>query len=203
VSCSNEDLPNESACRSFRFDETTHRMNLVRFAIALPVCLLAVSAASQTNSAGAPEESAAQQKGIQAIELREQWRAKCIAGRRSICGKILRILPDGLLIESGYTNLLRSSLTKTWLVPGTVVASPVRNLVETKEPGAICVGTILLTDLPRGKPHPYDYVIICGYPTGETTCTTVGTIKKTVRRFSANLDEAVKANLAKATPPTQ
>ena len=76
------------------------------------------------------------------------------------------------------------------------------NLVETREPGALCVGTVFLTDLPRGKPHPYDYVIIAGYPAGEHTYTSVGTIQKTVRRFSANLDKAVKANLAAGGPPS-
>lgn len=130
------------------------------------------------------------------LQLSEQLRAEGIAGRRSICGKILRIFPDGILVESGYTNLLRAPLTKSWLVPGSVVANRAQNLVESREPGALCVGTIFLTDLPRrGKPHQYDYVIIEGYPTGEFTYTSVGTLKKTVRRFSANLDQAVKENL--------
>ena len=135
--------------------------------------------------------------------MSEQLRAECIAGRRAICGKILRIFPDGILVECGYTNLARGTLTKSWLVPGTVVASRAENLVESREPGALCVGTVFLTDLPRGKPHQYDYVIIAGYLTGEYTYTSVGTIKKTVRRFSANLDKAVKENLAAENPATK
>ena len=130
------------------------------------------------------------------VELREQLREQCIAERRSICGKILRIFPNGILVESGYTNLLRGTLTKSWLVPGSVVASRAQNFVETREPGAMCVGTVFLTDLPRGKPRQYDYVVIAGYPAGDFTYTSVGAIRKTVRRFSANLDKAVKANLA-------
>jgi hypothetical protein len=130
------------------------------------------------------------------IERREQLRTVCLAGRRSICGKILRVLPDGLLVESGYTNLLREPLTKSWLVPGTVVANRAQRLVESREPGALCVGTVFLTDLPRGKPHPYDYVIICGYPSGEYAYTSAGSVRKTVRRFSAKLERAVQANLA-------
>src|SRR5207237_8268882 len=129
------------------------------------------------------------------IELREQIRTQCLERRRSICGKILRILPEGVLVEAGYTNLLREPLTKSWLVPATVTASPAPNLVEGKVPGVICVGTVFITALPRGKPHRYDYVILCGYPTGEMTYTSVGTMKKTVRQFSANLDKAVAANL--------
>jgi hypothetical protein len=122
-------------------------------------------------------------------------RAKCIADRRSICGKILRIFPNGILVESGYTNLTRAPLTKSWLIPGIVTAARGENLVETREPGALCIGTVFLTDLPRGKPHQYDYVVIAGYPTGEFTYNSVGSVRKTVRRFSANLDKAVKANL--------
>jgi hypothetical protein len=165
--------------------------------IALAVFAAAYSTAAQTN---APVPSAG---GIPLqVEVSEQLRDECIAGRRSICGKILRIFPNGILVESGYTNLLRKPLTKSWLVPGSVVASRAPNLVESREPGALCVGTVFLTDLPtRRKPARYDYVIIAGYPTGEFTYTSVGTLKKTVRRFSANLDKAVQTDLAAAQPP--
>jgi len=135
------------------------------------------------------------QKQVASVESKEQIRARCLEGRRSICGKIIRIFPDGLLIEAGYTNLLREPLTKSWLVPATVTASLAPNPVESKEAGAICFGTVFLSDLPRGKPHLYDYVILCGYPTGEMAYTSVG-IKKTARRFSANLDKAVNSILA-------
>ena len=166
------------------------------FAVAPLLFAAAFSAAAQTNAA-APSATNAASAGdkIPPVELREQLRARCIAERRSICGKILRIFPDGILVECGYTNLLRGTLMKSWLVPGSVVASRAPNLVETREPGAMCVGTVFLTDLPRGKPRQYDYVIIAGYPAGEFNYTSVGTIQKTVRRFSANLDKAVTADL--------
>src|SRR5262245_17842640 len=124
----------------------------------------------------------------------DQVRAECLEGRRSICGKILRVLPDGLVVESGYTDLLRPPLTDSWLVPGTVSATRPPNLIESSEPGAACVGTIFLTDFPkaRGKePKPFDYVILVGYPAGETTYTSVGTVQKTVRRFTGTLAAAV------------
>ena len=165
-------------------------------AVALLLFAAAFPAAAQTNAA-APSATNAVSAGdkMPPLELREQLRARCIAERRSVCGKILRIFPNGILVESGYTNLLRGTLTKSWLVSGSVVASRAQNLVETQEPDAMCVGMVFLTDLPRGKPHQYDYVIIAGYPTGEFTYTSVGTIQKTVRRFSANLDKAVTADL--------
>jgi hypothetical protein len=163
--------------------------------------LLAFSAGAQTNRP-ATDDLAAVQREVATAKLKEQIRARCIEGRRSICGRIVRIFPEGLLVEAGYTNLLREPLTKSWLVPAAVTASPAPNPVESREPGAICFGTVFLTDLPRGKPHLYDYVILAGYPTGEMTYTSVG-IKKTARRFSANLDKAVNANLAgTAQPPS-
>ena len=168
---------------------------------ALAISAAVYSTRAQTNVATATvatAPAAGNPPAAVTVALREQWRSSCIAGRRAICGKILRVFPDGLLIESGYTNLLRQPLTKSWLVPRSVIASRAPNLVESREPGAICVGTVMLTDLPRGKPHPYDYVILTGYPAGEFTYLSVGTIQKTVRRFSASLGQAVKANLAAA-----
>jgi hypothetical protein len=129
-------------------------------------------------------------------QLSEQMRAQCLAGRRSICGKILQVFPNGILVESGYTNLTRAPLTKSWLIPATVSATRGENLVETRQPGALCIGTVFLTDPPRGKPRQYDYVVIAGYPAGEFTYTSVAPIRKTVRRFSANLEKAVKTNLS-------
>ena len=125
----------------------------------------------------------------------EQMRNACINGRRRICGRVMQIVPEGLVVESGYTNLLREPLTKSWLVPGTVVASRAENLVESKEPGALCVGTVFITNLPRGKPRQFDFVILAGYPCGEFTYSSVGSVRKTVRRFSANLDKAVQTIL--------
>ena len=179
------------------YDEAMIRA--LSFAITVLCLNHGLCAAAETNAtgkaAGLPSQPLARQ------QLSEQWRAKCIAGRRSICGRILRIFPNGILVESGYTNLARAPLTKTWLIPGTVAASRGKNLVETREPGAMCVGMVFLTDLPRGKPRQYDYVVIAGYPTGEFTYTSVESVRKTVRRFSANLDRAVLTNLAAALPP--
>ena len=129
----------------------------------------------------------------------EQARAGCLEGRRLVCGKILRVLPEGLVVESGYTDLLRPPLTDSWLVSGIVAATRTPNLVESREPGAVCVGTIFLTDLPRArgkKPKPFDYVILLAYPAGETTYTSVGTVQKTVRHFTGTLAAAVRFKVA-------
>jgi hypothetical protein len=170
---------------------------------ALPVVVAILWLTVGFRAAAAELDAARSTPGLQiqtlsVQQLSEQLRAQCIAGRRSICGRIMRIFPNGILVESGYTNLARAPLTKSWLVPGTVTATRGENLVETREPGAMCIGTVFLTDLPRGKPRQYDYVVIGGYPTGEFTYTSVGSVRKTVRRFSANLDKGVRTKLASA-----
>jgi hypothetical protein len=133
-----------------------------------------------------------------AFQHSERIRTACIEGRRRVCGKILEVFPGGLVVDSGYTNLLRQPLTQSWLVPGTVAADRAKNLLEGKNPGDTCIGLVFLTNFPKGKkikPAQYDYVIIEGYPAGQYTYTSMGTIERTIRRFSASLDAAVKLNL--------
>jgi hypothetical protein len=122
-----------------------------------------------------------------------------LQGRRIICGKILKVLPGGLVVESGYADLQRPPLNKSWLIPGSVATRRPANLMESSEPESLCVGVVFLTDLPKArgaaaKPKPYDYVSLLAYPTGQFTYTSVGAVQKTVRRFSANLLKAVKMN---------
>jgi hypothetical protein len=129
----------------------------------------------------------------------EEVRVQSLAGRRMVCGKILKVLPDGLVVESGYTNLLRGSLDKSWLLPGTVSAARPANLVEGREPGCVAIGLVFLTGLPKShsdKPRPYDYVVLQGYPAGQYTYTSVADLKRTVRRFATTLPNAVQLNLA-------
>ncbi len=163
------------------------------------LALTAVSATGQTNaSAPATDYPTLARQAREYEQATEKIRSDCIQGRRIICGRILKILPDGLVVESGYTNLMRAPLNKSWLVPGTVQTSRAATLVEGKEPGCVCVGLVFLTDLPksraRTKPKPYDYVVIQGYPAGKYTYTSVGTIQRTVRRFSAGLPSAIRLN---------
>src|SRR6266567_4231753 len=64
----------------------------------------------------------------------EQIRADCIKGRRLICGRVLKIVPDGLVVDSGYTDLLRPPLTQSWVVPATATASRSPAVLELNEP---------------------------------------------------------------------
>jgi hypothetical protein len=155
-----------------------------------------------TNSAASKTET----NRPPAIQRAEQIRAECLAGRRIICGKILKVLPDGLVVDSGYTDLLRAPLNSSWLIPGSVTASRPAGLIESREPGSACVGMVFLTNLPRShgddaKPRLYDYVVVLGYPEGQFTYNSVGTVQKTVRQFSANLIKAVNADFEAAENP--
>jgi hypothetical protein len=122
----------------------------------------------------------------------EKLRAECLQHRRAICGKILQVLPDGIVVDTGYTNLMRPPLNRSWLVPGSVKTEPAAHLVEGDQPDCVCVGLLFLTDLPK-KPaaNVFDYVNLRGYPTGQYTYTSVGDVRRTVRRFSAKLSKAV------------
>src|SRR5437762_296084 len=73
--------------------------------------LVAASLFAQTNNFSAANSPSSP------VERSEKIRAECLDGRRMICGKILRVLPEGIVVESGYTDLLRPPLSGSWLVP--------------------------------------------------------------------------------------
>jgi hypothetical protein len=128
----------------------------------------------------------------------EEARAACIQTRRRICGKIVKVLPEGLVVDSGYTNLMREPLTRSWLMPGTVEAARPANLVEDNQPGSVCVGLVFLKDIPKGpgaKPKVYDYVNIEAFPGGPHTYASVGELQRTVRGFSSKLAKSVEWKL--------
>jgi hypothetical protein len=183
---------------------------VVRFALLFVFAAVSIQAQTNldalTNRPAAISNSPAETFQIQTnqdfsfAQRVEEIRMACIEGRRSICGKILKVLPDGLVVDSGYTNLLRAPLNRSWLAPGTVSATRASNVIEGNEPNSICIGLVFLTDLPKShgakpKPKLYDYVLIVGYPAGQYTYTSVGNVQRTVRKFSASLNAAVNWKL--------
>lgn len=170
--------------------------------IALLFAFAALSASAQTNLISpAPTPAAkAQVQTNQSLSLEQRYdkvRMEVIKNRRMILGKIVKVLPDGIVVDSGYTNLMRAPLNLQWLIPGTVVASRATNIVETSEPDAVCVGLVFVTDLPKSpgaKPALFDYVNIEGFPVGDYTYTSVGTLQRTVRQFSHKLEKAALWN---------
>ena len=149
-----------------------------------------------------PDPPRVEQSAQQAAEARaliqkvEQVRNACVEGRRRICGQVLQVSADGLVVDSGYTDLLRPELANSWVLPSSVSASRPPNLLEEKSPGSVCVGLVLVTATPKRPPvKPYDYVVIGAYPAGETNCVLAPNVTKTLRRFSVELEAAIQLNL--------
>lgn len=148
-------------------------------------------AAAQTNVSSAAAESSAIEKRTAEI------RADCINGRRCICGKVIQIVPGGLIVESGYTDLLKPEFNESWVVSERALVKRDPKLLERAEPASPCIGTIFLTDLPkRPKVKLYEYVVLLAYPAGTHHYIPVPGVDKTVRKFAAGLDTAVKLRLA-------
>jgi hypothetical protein len=163
---------------------------------ALPVLAQTIGPAPKADPPS--DASSAPTNVIEYLQAREAIRASCIQGRRIICGRILKVLPGGLVVDSGYTNLMRRPLDRFWLIPGTVEAERERDLLEKNEPDCVCAGLVFVTDPPksrRAKPKVFDYVVLQAFPTGHFTYNSVGTIQRTVRRFSGSLPIAVRLNL--------
>jgi len=163
------------------------KLTLAFLCAALPVF-------AQTNS---PQSTApAVDENMAVLQHVEELRAVCIQNRRMICGKILKVLPDGIVVDSGYTNLMRAPLNQSWLIPASAAAERATNLVERSEADSVCVGRVFLTDLPRvprGKTlHVFDFVVLEGFPMGDCTYTSVGTVEHTVRKFSTKVANAVR-----------
>ncbi len=169
----------------------------------LPFVLIGLSAVAQTNTvppSASPNATVTATQAQTAQEIAEaqkieKIRATCIENRRIIAGKIIKILPDGLVVDSGYTNLARFPLDHSWLIPGTVTAMRATNVIESNYPDSICIGPVFLMDLPKrpiAKPKLYDYVSLEAFPTGQYTYNSVGDLQRTVRRFSTRLPASVE-----------
>ena len=127
----------------------------------------------------------------------ERTRANCILSRKMILGKIIKILPEGLVIECGYTNLMDMPNTRSWLIKGTGVAFRPKIQLDADRSDGICVGLIFLSDVPKSrgitkKPMLYDYVTVEGFPMGHYTYVSVGSVQRTVERFTSNLGLATQ-----------
>ena len=162
----------------------------------------AMPAPSVTTLAPAPPhppsapEPAETNPGVPTSDKSERVRAECIEKRRLICGRVLQVTPDGIVVDSGYVDLLRQPLSQSWLIPGSVSASRDPNVLELNTPGTPCVGLVFLGNIPRrNRVAIYDYVVLIGYPTGEYNYVPAPGIQKTIRMFSASLDRAVKLHL--------
>jgi hypothetical protein len=148
--------------------------------------------AAQTNS-GASSNYTHQLSRDSATEIRNA----CVNGRRCVCGKIIKIVPEGLVVESGYTALMQPPFSGSWVIPGGALVNRDPKLIERSEPASPCVGTVLLIDFPKRPPVKlYDYVLIQAYPAGEYLYKPVPGVEKQIRKFSGGLETAIRMKLA-------
>jgi hypothetical protein len=126
-------------------------------------------------------------------DLIEQARNRCIEGRRYVCGKVVQIVPTGLVVDSGYTSLMQPPYHTSWVMPGTISPARAADAVEVTAPDSACIGLVFVTDIPRRpKAKLYDFVVLHVYPAGQYVYTPLSPVHKTIRKFSAGLDTAVK-----------
>jgi hypothetical protein len=124
-------------------------------------------------------------------------RSACISGRRCVCGKVIKIFQEGLVVESGYTALMHPPFTGSWVIPSGALVNRDSKLIERDEPASPCIGTVLLIDFPkRPAVKLYDYVLLQAYPAGEYLYTPVPGVDKQIRKFAGGLDTAVKVRVA-------
>jgi len=157
-----------------------------------------VSSTNKTVSTRPAEKPALTPEAQNVLAQRaEEVRMSCIEGRRYVCGRVLQILPEGLVVDSGYAHLLKPPFNQSWVVRANVAVTKNPSLIEEKKPDAFCVGLVFLTNIPkRATVKPYDYVVIHGYPAGEHVYAPVPGVEKTIRQFSASLERAVTLTLA-------
>jgi hypothetical protein len=168
-------------------------------AVLLP-CMADTNLVSSTNNTAStrPGEKALNPEAQNALaQHAEEVRMSCIEGRRYVCGRVLQILPEGLVVDSGYADLLKPPFNQSWVVRANVAVTKNPSLIEEKKPDAVCVGLVFLTSIPkRPAVKPYDYVVIHGYPAGEHVYAPVPGVEKAIRQFSASLERAVTLTLA-------
>jgi hypothetical protein len=164
------------------------RVNLV---LLLVFCLPWLPAMGQTNAASSTNQA----EQLAAREHRAaEIRSACINGRRCVCGKVIKIVPEGLIVESGYTALMEPPFTGSWVIPGGALVTRDSKLIERNEPATACIGTVLLIDFPKRPPVKlYDYVLLQAYPAGEYRYVPVPGVEKQIRKFAGGLDTAIKS----------
>jgi hypothetical protein len=181
----------ENCFNSFRARE--YRIIRLLLLILFPACFPALAQTIVPTRSHQTNQTAVRDPDQRAADIR----AACIYGRRCVCGKVIQIVPEGLIVESGYTALMRPPFTGSWVIPSGALVNRDSNLIERDEPASPCIGTVLLTDFPkRPAVKLYDYVLLQAYPAGEYLYVPVPGVEKQIRKFAGGLDTAVRLKVA-------
>jgi hypothetical protein len=112
-------------------------------------------------------------------------KAEVEQGNRRIEGKVLQKIPEGLLVDSGAAAIaIDEGMHNVSFAGGT--------LYEGTAPGVEALGLVLLQDYPDPNIADEGHVDIIAYPVGLFTYDSVNKSSKTVRKFSCDLDKAIR-----------
>jgi hypothetical protein len=121
-----------------------------------------------------------------ALEKYNRLKNQLWQGRKLIDGKVLQKIDAGLLVDSGEKGkFLEERISSE---PGVGPAL----WHEGNTPGSEAQGLVLLQDYPDPNMADDGHVDIVAYPLGLFSYETVGKSEKTVRKFSCNLDTAIR-----------
>lgn len=128
-----------------------------------------------------------------AIAKYNQLRDQLIQGSRRVDGKVLQRISEGLLVDSGAASITRAEERHYGTSPdGNPISWGGGTIMEGNSPGAEALHLVLLQDYPDPNVVDDGHVDIFAYPVGLYSYETVGKSQKTVRKFSCNLDAAIR-----------
>src|SRR5690242_19781729 len=113
------------------------RLSIV-FAVAVLPCLAETNLVTSVRQPAEKQRTEAsrmiQQEQNAPAQRAEQMRMSCIEGRRYICGRVTQIQPDGMVVDSGYPELMKPPFNQSWVVRANVSLKKNPSVVEEKKP---------------------------------------------------------------------
>jgi hypothetical protein len=129
---------------------------------------------------------------VAAQKALEMGKAECAQSRKTVSGKVIQKIEEGLLVDSGREALDEVGVTTShYYANGDASGGTTDAVFEGTKPGATCLGLVLLEDDPD-----YDQIVddnlvqAIAYPDGQFTYTTANNSSKTIRRFTMDFNKA-------------
>lgn len=153
------------------------------------------AAADQQEAIAKKQQMVAAEKSREqhAVQTRIQTAQQALIQRsRTISGKIIQKIPEGLLVDSGREDIDQVGHTDVeFNARGDMSTSKTVTLQEGDTAGALCLGLVLLADHPRYNQLVDDnVVVVLAYPDGQFSYKAVSGGQKTVRKFTADFNKA-------------
>ncbi len=113
-------------------------------------------------------------------------KAQLVQGSRRVDGKVLQKISEGLLVQSGELSRKMQEYHED------VYGSRPGIIIEGNRPGAEALNLVLLQDYPDPNMADEGHVDVIAYPVGLFSYDSVGKSQKTVRKFSCDIDAAIR-----------